>query len=141
MALYQVIKKIFFSMRSILFIKLKEYFLLTKEGEIILLLSYFMALKIKIQFNGKENNDRIKLNLFLRYHDVLNNYSDIFQAEIIVNASLVYHPIISTRTCDGLYWSKLVKVGSPSINVTRSEVPERGILLRSGRGNYTAVTV
>lgn len=65
-------------MRSILFIKLKEYFLLTKEGEIILLLSYFMALKIKIQFNGKENNDRIKLNLFLRYHDVLNNYSDIF---------------------------------------------------------------
>lgn len=65
-------------MRSILFIKLKEYFLLTKEGEIILLLSYFMALKIKTQFNGKENNDRIKLNLLLHYHDVLNNYSDIF---------------------------------------------------------------
>lgn len=48
-------------MRSILFVKSKECFLST-EGKIILLLFYFTALKIKTWFNGKENNDRIKLN-------------------------------------------------------------------------------
>jgi len=44
-----------------------------------------------------------------------------------MTVSLVYHPTISTRTCGGLYHSKLVEVGSPSVSVTRSEVAEKGI--------------
>lgn len=85
-----------------------------------------MALKIKTRFDGKENNDRIKLDFIFT---LLWRLKSLFRCFLGRNNcdSLVYHPTISTRMCGGLYRSKLVKVGSPSVNVTGSEVAEKGI--------------